>query len=196
MAKKAAAKPKKTSQKKHSKYYIFTRKHTALVVVGVLVVSVLSYLGVRQYQINQEKKQFAQAELVLADLSKAIQQELGEPISSETSKSCGYSSAKFSTGPPRCSISFELDYSVDRLWQNIVIDEVFNNKSDLMSISGAFSDEPTYGETGNDFSIKSSSLKCSSTLRDLKKLEKNYPGISLSVGCYKDTRQEYFPVSE
>jgi hypothetical protein len=194
MTKKAAAKPKKKQIKKHSGLYNYTYKHTALVVVSVIALFAVGFFAFNQYQISQEKKQFADAEAVLNQLSSAIQLKLGAPISSETVKQCAYASAKYTKGAPRCSVSTSLRYKdINNFVQDIKsgANSVLLKASRVIVNGGDLSRESQYGSISNDFTIIGNPIACGTSI---SAASDDSSDITINIGCYKDTKKEYFPV--
>jgi hypothetical protein len=194
MTKKAVTQPKK-SAKKQSKSFRPAREHVIMIVLAIIGIFSLSYFAFNQYQISQEKKQFADAEAVLNQLSSAIQVKLGAPISSETNKSCAYASAKYVKGGPRCSVSASLRY---KDINNFALDiksnanSVFLKTSRVIVNGGDLSRESQYGSVSNDFTIIGNPIACGTSI---SAASDDSSDITINIGCYKDSKKEYFPVN-
>lgn len=199
MVKKSGPKAKKPVKKK-SKRLLPAREHVIMILLAVIGLFALCYFAFTQYQVSQEKKAFADAEIVLTQLSKDIEAKLGPPTSSETIKSCGYSSAKFSKGTLSCSVGVYIFYNTSRLPITSLgakIVGMYQNNEDISATFSTLNEEPVYGYIGNDFIIKSTpQLHCGTTIRELDEFEKHHPGIIVSVSCSKDSKKEYFPVKD
>jgi hypothetical protein len=64
----------------------------------------MAFVTYQLFQVRQEKRDFAKAEQKIDSLAQQIEQTIGKPDQTEDSKSCRYSSLKYSRGTLSCSI--------------------------------------------------------------------------------------------
>lgn len=181
------------------------KRKTVLFLVGTIAVIVGIYLGIRQVMIVQEKAKFEAAATELEALRKQIEQKIGKADDSQTEKSCGYSSAKFSKGRLSCSTAVELYYPASS-------HEIANKRMDDISNLFATKPDKDYVLDRNSFvSMNESKLVQSFTHNIIvdgfapRKCLASYTfpandatqeSIKVRLSCFMESKGEHYPVKE
>lgn len=201
---------KKLATKKEPNNVIFLNKLKAtyrkrpwlfIIVAGLLLwgIAWLSQVAVERYQ-------FSKAESKIDEFSFQSVNEANK-ISDAKERYCVYSSAKFSKGTLRCSISKSAAYKAKSLdaANDIVysLNKGFENNSSVDRQSVSSNNKSTFSsESVNDdsdlYSIRQSfrfnslkNFKCSLIYR---LMDEGGLKVRASIGCTKESKLEYFPV--
>lgn len=107
-----------------------------------------------------EKWQFNKAEKALDSLYADIVASIGQPVKVEKTKSCGYSSAKYSKGDLSCSINYELQFIGTP--QDILHDSQLTAQSNdsLANVSSIDNSREGFKEISFSFTPKNSTFRC------------------------------------
>ena len=107
-----------------------------------------------------EKWQFNKAEKALDSLYADIVANVGQPAKVEKTKSCGYSSAKYSKGDLSCSISYELQFI--GIPSNVIndIESITRSSVGFTDVSEIIQDDTGFQQKYFSFSPKNSDIRC------------------------------------
>ncbi len=212
---------RKKSNKKFAveapKVFTFKTKYRGRIILGIIMILVLLFLGVRQIQIFQEKADYRQAEVVLDRLYGEIEAKIGKPDKIERGEECFYSSAKFSKGILRCSVSVYFSQSIDDVGlastnANQIVNILKQDTrlkiseykySDLIDFSTK-EDYSRLGESSRDFELIGNSRRCFVSFQylnpkdalEFKRIVANNSSnkLIMDISCGGKAKTEHFPV--
>ena len=215
--------PKKNPKKKFSVsphgLLPFPKRYRWRIILVIILVLIAAFFVVRQVQIVQERNDYRKAEVVLERLYGEIESKIGKADKVERKRSCSYSSAKFSKGILRCSVSISSSRSIDHvdkssLLANQIIDILKQDTKIRVSYyeydkAINFSKKDDYsriGESSRDYEIIGNSRRCYvgfeyMDLGKTKQLERaitDSPGgkLSTTISCGGGAKTEHFPVRQ
>lgn len=136
-----------------------------------------------------EKWQFNKAEKALDSLYADIVTNIGQPVKVEKTKSCSYSSAKYSKGDLSCSIGYNLQYTgndTTALAQKFI--NIGNSSDYIKSIDSTLFRYENIGPYIIEMQVKGVELDCGATVASRD--EDKY----ISLSCNNNPLHQVFPL--